>query len=650
MPPVSSDAAVGWRYRFDGVELDLVARRLRIDGEDRASSQRALQLLEILCEQPGVLLSRNQLIDRLWPGGQVVSDEALTQIIFRTRAVLGPYAERLATVRGAGLRLDAQVRREAVAAGDVTPLPVTASPSSPASGQYDARADVPVAEAAAVLEAVDTRLASADATPFEGADPQARTQRPAAAPESIRLAAAPSPAATRSRMSRRTLWLVLALLACVVAALVWQRADVPGDAPIDTGYGLDAGDAHASHPQTVALLRDAFRQEAGGDRERARALLEAVHDSDATTPIPALFLGLWSIGAGDLVRADAWLAQARARIATLPNPNIIALLHYIEAERESDARAVVRHAGAVLDQRPHAWQMRTARAHLLLTMDMDDAALDELQQVEVTAFTHRKLAMAVADRASLGDVAGAQAVLDRAQDSLDVPEREFLRGRIAWSRGDLSAAQAAFEAAVEAGRRRARFALLQRATLYVGLLQMLQGRTEAAIDAFEQAHASALQSNAVFDQFDIGLLLAELRAELGDGAMAREQLAAVLAVANATPDAQSDGYLALFLARLAPDLLPADPGVRDDEALALLAARRALHEGRKPDAEAALDQAIARGALDGVLADETRLLQAELGRVPAAEIRIDPPFPPLSRYASRHALARFLAGSASTSN
>lgn len=69
MPDVSSAAAVGWRYRFDGVELDLVARRLRIDGEDRASSQRALQLLEILCEQPGVLLSRNQLIDRLWPGG-----------------------------------------------------------------------------------------------------------------------------------------------------------------------------------------------------------------------------------------------------------------------------------------------------------------------------------------------------------------------------------------------------------------------------------------------------------------------------------------------------------------------------------------------------------------------------------------------------
>lgn len=650
MPDVSSDAAVGWRYRFDGVELDLVARRLRIDGEDRASSQRALQLLEILCEQPGVLLSRNQLIDRLWPGGQVVSDEALTQIIFRTRAVLGPYAERLATVRGAGLRLDAQVRREAVAVADVAPLPVAAAITAPASGLMGARADSPVSGAAGVAEFPDTSLVLPEASDRDDVPPLAHVHAPVVVRHAAPAITAPVPVATKSRPSRRVLLLALALLACIAAAFVWQRGEAPGEAPIDIGYGLDAGDAHASQPQTLALLRDAFRQEAGGDRERARALLEAVHDSDATTPIPALFLGLWSIGAGDLVRADTWLEQARMRIATLPNPNIVALLHYIEAERESDPRAVVRHAGAVLDQRPAAWQMRTARAHLLLTMDMDDAALDELQQIEVTAFTHRKLAMAVADRAALGDVAGAQAVLDRAQDSLDVPEREFLRGRIAWSRGDLPAAQAAFEAAVEAGRRRARFALLQRATLYVGVLQMLQGRTDAAIAAFETAHASALQSNAVFDQFDIGLLLAQLRIDAGDTAMAREQLGAVLAVAAATPDAQSDGYLALFLARLAPDLLPADPGVRDDEALALLSARRALREGRQADAGAALDQAIERGALHGVLADETRLLQAELGRVPAAEIRLDPPFPPLSRYASRHALASFLAGNASASN
>ena len=106
----------------------------------------------------------------------------------------------------------------------------------------------------------------------------------------------------------------------------------------------------------------------------------------------------------------------------------------------------------------------------------------------------------------------------------------------------------------------------------------------------------------------------------------------------------------MFLARLAPDLLPADPGVRDDEALALLAARQALNAGLREQAGMALDQAIGRGALASMLADETRLLQAELGRPPAAEIRIDPLFPPLSRYASRHALARILARNVSSSN
>lgn len=470
----------------------------------------------------------------------MVSDEALTQIIFRTRAVLGPYAERLASPRhgarrgpAAGCASTARARGggrgDAAAGGRVGGVRIRVRTPEPGRRPRAARRHDRGSECQPGHCRDNGESGGAAARAHHGGCDRAATT-------TLRYRAGRRPRRPRRLTENAPRHLAGAGAATgLVAALLWHRAGTPVDGPIDEGYGLEAGDA--SHPRTVALLREAFRQDAAG--ERARALLEAVHDSDVTTPIPALFLGLWSIGSGDLVRADTWLAQARLRIATLPNPNIVALLHYIEAERESDPRAVVRHAGAVLDQRPHAWQMRTARAHLLLTRDMDAAALDELQQIEVPAFTHRKLAMAGADRASLGDVAGAQDVLDRAQDSLDVPEREFLRGRIAWSRGDLPAAQAAFEAAIEAGRRRARFALLQRATLYVGLLQMLQGRSEAAIAAFEQAHASALQSNAVFDQFDIGLLLAELRAELGDTVRAREHLSAVLELARRTPDAQS---------------------------------------------------------------------------------------------------------------
>lgn len=586
---------MGWRYRFDGVELDLVARRLRIDGEERPASQRALQLLELLCAQPGVLVGRNQLIDALWPGGQVVSDEALTQIIFRTRAVLGPYAERLATVRGAGLRLDAQVRREAVSARDVGPV---------------------------------------EATIRDDAGPTQPAEQPAAV-------ALPSAATPPRAAPRRRRWLLATLLlACTaLAALAWQmRSDAAANAPIDIGYGLDAVDAYAADPATPALLREAFRQDGVGDRERARALLEAVHSGDAHTPLPALFLALWAFGVGDTARMESWLALARARLAPLHSANLSALLNYIEAERDGDARAVVRHAGAVLDLRPGAWQMRTARAHLLLSMQLRDAAREELQQVDVSSLHHRKLAMAVADRAALGDVDGAQAVLDRLHDTMDVPEREFLRGRIAWSRGDLPAARDAFAAAIEAGEKRARFALMQRALIHIGIIEMQLGEPAAAMRWLERAHRTALQGGAVIDRFDTALLLAQLHADAGDAATARTFLAAALEVTN-----HRDTYVRLFVLRLAPDLLPSVP-----EHEALPAARRAYNAGRLDEAGTALDRAIANGALDGELADETRLLQAQLGRTPAAELPLDPPFPPASRHATRHALARFVAGRSGT--
>lgn len=597
LPPLPP--AKAWYYHFDGVEIDLVARRLRIDGEERPCSQRALQLLELLCAQPGVLLARNHLIDAMWPGGQVVSDEALTQIIFRTRAVLGPYADRLATVRGAGLRLDAQVRR--VAAHDAAP----AAETPPATVSIAASHE---------------------------------NEPPAAAATNVPQRHATSISAPRRR--RAGLFALLAL-ATLLAAWQWHtHAPAADTAPIDVGYGLDASDAHASDAQTPARLRDAFRQEAIGDRERARALLEAVHAGDATTPIPALYLALWGLGAGDIGRADTWIAQARARIAPLHNANLAAQLSWIVAERDEDARAVVRHAGAVLDFRPRAWQMRNARAHLLLTMQLREAAREELQQVDVSSIDHRKLAMSVADRAALGDVAGAQAVFDRAQAGMDVPDREFLRGRIAWSRGDLPAARDAFVAAIAAGEKRARFSLLQRALIHAGVLELKLDRPREAIGWFERAHASAAQSQSPTDRIDTALLLAQLRSELGESAQVRVQLADALAVSRAG-DGTLAMYVELFVARLAPDLLPATlPAPTASAGAALLAARLAFDAGRRDEAGQHLDQAIAAGVATGQFADEMRLLQAQLGRAVAAELPLDPPFPPQSRHATRQVLAR----------
>jgi putative two-component system response regulator len=102
-------------YAFDGVVFEVASARLRVDGVEVVASALPLKLLEALCRQPGLLLTRHQLFDLIWPR-QVSSDEALTKLIFRLRELLGPHAVRVVTVRGRGVRLDATVRRLAAPA------------------------------------------------------------------------------------------------------------------------------------------------------------------------------------------------------------------------------------------------------------------------------------------------------------------------------------------------------------------------------------------------------------------------------------------------------------------------------------------------------------------------------------------------------
>lgn len=61
------------RYRFDDVVIEPHGRRVFVAARERAASRRAFDLLQILCEQPGRVLTRDELSERLWPGGQIVS-------------------------------------------------------------------------------------------------------------------------------------------------------------------------------------------------------------------------------------------------------------------------------------------------------------------------------------------------------------------------------------------------------------------------------------------------------------------------------------------------------------------------------------------------------------------------------------------------
>ncbi len=92
------------------LEIDTHAGVLRRDGVEVHLRRRTWELLDVLAAQPGVLLSRAELMQRLWPRVQVV-DDSLTQCVGELRKALGPDGRLLRTVARRGYRLDWQPRQ-----------------------------------------------------------------------------------------------------------------------------------------------------------------------------------------------------------------------------------------------------------------------------------------------------------------------------------------------------------------------------------------------------------------------------------------------------------------------------------------------------------------------------------------------------------
>ncbi|MBN8882731.1 MAG: winged helix-turn-helix transcriptional regulator, partial [Salana multivorans] len=89
--------------RHDDVELDLRSRRARVGDREVELSAREFALAETFLRHPGQVLSREQLLSRVWgydfdPGSNVVD-----VYVRYLRRKLG--AELVTTVRGAGYRL-----------------------------------------------------------------------------------------------------------------------------------------------------------------------------------------------------------------------------------------------------------------------------------------------------------------------------------------------------------------------------------------------------------------------------------------------------------------------------------------------------------------------------------------------------------------
>jgi TolB-like protein/DNA-binding winged helix-turn-helix (wHTH) protein/Flp pilus assembly protein TadD len=112
------------RFRFGVFEADLDARELTKLGKLLPLQEQPFQLLAMLLEKPGVLVTREELRARLWPQTVVDFDHGLNKAISKIRDILGDSAENprfIQTVARRGYRFLADVT--VVNTGEVAAAP-----------------------------------------------------------------------------------------------------------------------------------------------------------------------------------------------------------------------------------------------------------------------------------------------------------------------------------------------------------------------------------------------------------------------------------------------------------------------------------------------------------------------------------------------
>ena len=117
-------------YRFGSIEIQPHERRLIVDGAEVALGARALDVLVALAERAGSLVSKNDLLERVWPG-VVVEENNLQVHVSTLRKLLGPNA--IATIPGRGYRftLIGTDRAGKQNQSDSTPISQPASEDAP---------------------------------------------------------------------------------------------------------------------------------------------------------------------------------------------------------------------------------------------------------------------------------------------------------------------------------------------------------------------------------------------------------------------------------------------------------------------------------------------------------------------------------------
>ena len=121
--------------RFDGWRVDFASGEISKDGHTHRLQDQPLQILDELSQRAGDVVTREQLIARLWPKGVVEFDTGLNTAIRKLRIALGDDAETpryIETLPRKGYRFVAQLTPDlpAPTVGVMEPIPAVGYPTA----------------------------------------------------------------------------------------------------------------------------------------------------------------------------------------------------------------------------------------------------------------------------------------------------------------------------------------------------------------------------------------------------------------------------------------------------------------------------------------------------------------------------------------
>lgn len=94
------------RIVSDGLEVDIAGRNVFVDGEKVAMTPKEYELLFYFIKNEGLAISREKLLTEVWGYDFFGDDRTVDTHIKMLRASLGPYRDKISTLRGLGYKME----------------------------------------------------------------------------------------------------------------------------------------------------------------------------------------------------------------------------------------------------------------------------------------------------------------------------------------------------------------------------------------------------------------------------------------------------------------------------------------------------------------------------------------------------------------